>query len=71
MSTQTMLVCLATILLVWNVDNCEGNYTIITISETKFNDNNQHLHNISRPAYNFVGLNSRMNAGELVFKNKT
>ncbi|CAH3024290.1 unnamed protein product, partial [Porites evermanni] len=29
--------------------------SIITISETKLNDNNQHLHNINIPGYNFVG----------------
>ncbi|CAH3177120.1 unnamed protein product, partial [Porites lobata] len=28
--------------------------SIITISETKLNDNNQHLHNINIPGYNFV-----------------
>ena len=36
--------------------------SIITISETKLNDNNQHLHNINIPGYNFVGVNSRTNA---------
>ena len=36
---------------------------IITISESKLNDNNQHLHNINIPGYNFVGVNSRTNAG--------
>ena len=37
--------------------------SIITISETKLNNNNQHLHNINVPGYNFVGVNSRTNAG--------
>ena len=37
--------------------------SIITISETKLNDNNQRLHNINIPGYNFVGVNSRTNAG--------
>ena len=37
--------------------------SIIIISETKLNDNNQHLHNINIPGYNFVGVNSRTNAG--------
>ena len=37
--------------------------TIITISETKLNDNNQYVHNVQIPGYKFVGVNSRMNAG--------
>ena len=37
--------------------------SIIIISETKLNDDNQHLHNINIPGYNFVGVNSRKNAG--------
>ena len=39
--------------------------SIITISETNVNDNNQHLHNMNIPGYNFVGVNSRTNAGEV------
>ena len=37
--------------------------SIITISETKLNDNNQHLHNINICCCNFVRVNSRTNAG--------
>ena len=37
--------------------------TIITISETKLNDNNQYVHNVQIPGYKFVGVNSRTNAG--------